>query len=298
MIEAGTTVGGRFVIDSRVGGGASGTVFAARDVQDRRKVAIKIQGPRTFESTRVFQREGEALRYDLDYAHELKGIPGIPSIYSHDEHEGRQYLVMEFIEGKTLSKLMQQNRPASPQFAASVVAQLCGILRQVHARGFVHRDIKPDNIMVGWEGDVWLLDLGHVAALDEKFSKGGTHGYAPPEQYTSKGHDVRSDVYALGAILFDMCVMRVPYRDHQGRPTRGAPQFPPGLLDSMNRTLRTLGLQMVALDPEQRLADVSAVLAALDPLLPRPGDARDPQAPDPDPAEWFRHGRHLTHRAT
>jgi serine/threonine protein kinase len=298
VIEAGSTIDGRFVVERRVGGGSSGEVFAASDVRDGRKVAIKVQPPRTFESKRAFRGLGEGLLNDLEYAQELDGIHGIPAIYGDGVHDGRRYLVMEFIEGMALSQLTQRFRPARRQFAASVVAQLCSVLERVHGRGFLHRDIKPDNIMVGWGGDVWLLDLGSAIALNaDTFCKGGTHGYAPPEQYTSKAHTVRSDIYALGATLFDMCVMRVPYQGHEGSPNRRTPQFPAGLLDGMNSTLRALGLQMVAFEPDRRPADVSAVLAALDPMLPRLGDARDPKAPDPDPAEWYRHGRHLTHRA-
>lgn len=298
MIEAGTTINGLFVVERRVGGGSSGEVFEASDVRGERKVAIKVQSPRTFESTSEFRSRGEGLFDDLKNAQKLSGIHGIPVFYGDGVHEGRRYLVMEFVKGVALSQLADRIRPVYAQFAASVLAQLCGILEQVHNRGFLHRDIKPDNVVVGWDGDVWLLDFGSAIALNaDTFDEGGTHGYAPPEQCTSEAHTVRSDIYALGATLFDMCVMRVPYQGHEGRPDRRTPQFPDSVLNGMNSVLRALGLRMVAFEPDRRPADASVVLAALKPMLPQPGDARDPKAPDPDPAEWYRHGRHLTHRA-
>jgi serine/threonine-protein kinase len=298
VIEAGTTIDGRFVVQRRVGGGSLGEVFEASDIQASRKVAIKVQRSRTFESASEFRSQGEGLLDDLRHAQKLNGIHGIPAVYGCGLHEGRRYLIMQFVNGVALSRLADRIRPVYAQFAASVLAQLCAILGQVHDRGIVHRDIKPDNVMVGWDGDVWLVDLGSAIALNEgTFDEGGTHGYAPPEQYTSKPHTARSDIYALGATLFDICVMRVPYQGHEGPRDRRTPQFPAGALDSMNCALRTLGLQMVAFEPDRRPANVSAVLAALEPMLPQPGDARDPKAPDPDPAEWYRHGLHLNHRA-
>jgi serine/threonine protein kinase len=150
--------------------------------------------------------------------------------------------------------------------------------------------------MIRRDGDVWLVDFGNSVVLDaDVFDVGGTHGYAPPEQYTPNANTVRSDIYALGATLFEMCVMRVPHQGHDGNPR--TPQFPADVLVNMDRRLRAIGQQMVKLEPDQRPANMSAVLTELAPMLPQPGDPRHPKAPDPDPAEWYRNGRHLTHRA-
>jgi serine/threonine-protein kinase len=299
VTEVGSTIDGRFIVERRLGSGTSGEVFAARDCRDGHRLAIKLQEPRTFHSRKEFRKEGERVLVDLKHARNLAGIHGIPAFYGSGTHEDRQFVIMQLIEGLSLSQLLDRIKPVYTQFAACVLAQLCTTLSQVHGRGFLHRDIKPENVVVSWDGGVWLLDLGNAMSLHgDDFGKGGTHGYAPPEQYAAKAQTVQSDIYSLGATLFEMCVMRVPYEGHQGRPKKRTPQFPPELLDRMDSGLRELGLRMVAFNSDHRPADTSEVLAALETMLPRPGDTRHPKAPDPDPAEWYRHGRHLTHRTS
>jgi hypothetical protein len=94
-----------------------------------------------------------------------------------------------------------------------------------------------------------------------------------------------------------MCVLHVPYAKHEGRPNRNTPQFPGIPLASMDDKLRELGLRMVAFDADRR-PEIPEILATLEPMLPRQGERRDPRAPNPDPAEWYRYGRHLKHRAS
>jgi serine/threonine-protein kinase len=178
------------------------------------------------------------------------------------------------------------------------MTQLCTIVEQVHGRGVLHCDIKPDNVVVRQDGSVWLLDFG--IAIDLEGSDGtvyGTPGYSPPEHFAHAAPTRQRDVYALGATLFEMCVLHVPYARHDGRPRRETPPFDGISLRNMDDTLRDLGLRMVAFDPEQR-PDPAEIVATLTQKLPRPGDRRDPRAPHPDPAEWYRYGRHLRHRAS
>ena len=148
-----------------------------------------------------------------------------------------------------LSRLAKNNGPVRTQFAAAVMAQLCSIVEQVHRRGLLHRDLKPDNAVVRKDGSVWLLDFGSATRMDEgDFGPCGTHGYTPPEHHTDAPHTVRTDVYALGATLFEICVLHVPYAKHEGAPKRETPQFPGIPLEHMDGALRELGLRMVAFD--------------------------------------------------
>jgi eukaryotic-like serine/threonine-protein kinase len=298
VIESGTTIDGRYDVVRRIGGGTFGDVFKACDRYEDRIVAIKAQQSRTLESTTWFRSLGGRLSADLENMRQLQGIHGVPTVYCEGEHEGRRYFVMDYIDGEPLSRLTENNGPVRSQFAAAVLAQLCTIIEQVHRRGLLHRDIKPDNVAVRTDGGVWLLDFGSATRVDSGDSGAcGTYGYTPPEHHTEAVHTVRTDIYALGATLFKMCVLHVPYAKHEGRPDRDTPQFPAIPLENMNCVLRELGLRMVAFDADQR-PDMVEILAALEPLLPCQGDRRDPRAPHPDPAEWYRYGRNLKHRAS
>ncbi|GIF12476.1 serine/threonine-protein kinase [Actinoplanes teichomyceticus] len=299
MFKTGAVIDGRFVLERQVGAGNSGLVFAAFDRRRRATVALKVQPPRTFDSTDDFQYASERLLADLKWIEQLKGVRGIPSIHEEGRFAGRSYLVMDLVEGVSLATLIDKIKPVHTQLAVSVLAQLCDVLTQVHNRGLVHCDVKPDNITVDWSGAVWLLDLGSVKQNGEQIDEPiGTPGYAPPENHTLTSPTSRFDIYSLGATIFEMCIMRLPYQNHEGPPKADIAQFPSDLQINMNETLLGIGLDMVAFDPVRRPASASVVRAAIETLLPTLGEPRHPRAPDPDPAEWYRHGCHLTHRGS
>jgi serine/threonine-protein kinase len=299
VIESGTTIAGRYDVVCKVGGGQYGEVFKARVRETGQLVAVKAQLSRTLHSTTEFRDLGDKLVVDLENLKQLQGIHGVPAV--HDEggsHEGRRYFVMEYIDGKSLLRLVESIRPVGTRFAASVMAQLCGIVEQVHRRGYLHCDIKLENVVVRRDGSVWLLDFGSAVEVgDSSELIYCTPGYAPPEHFAGAQPTTRRDVYALGAMLFEMCVLHLPYAKHGDRPRRHTPQFPGIPLENMEHPLCRLGLKMVAFEAEQR-PDLREILAALEPMLPRSGDRRDPRAPHPDPTEWYRYGRHLSHRAS
>jgi eukaryotic-like serine/threonine-protein kinase len=290
LIRIGTVIDGRFHVRRRLGSGMSGEIVAAWDSQRGQEVAVKLQHPRSFESTRSYSSLGLCIVEEAEIGESLSGIRGIPEVYRHGIHLGRRYAAIELIDGVTLANVTEQRRPANSDTVAAVIGQLCEILEPVHARGVVHRDIKLDNVMVGHDGEVRLLDLGIAVRVDEDLSDfiSGTPGYAPPEQYTGQKLTPRADVYALGSVLFEMSVMSLPYAEQDGRPDRQVEPFRAGLLDTMHDGLRSLGLSMVAWNPADRPASVSEVLDVLRPMLPVPGSPRHPKAPRPDPAGWYR----------
>lgn len=291
MIRIGTVIDGRFRVLRRLGSGMSGEIVAAWDSQRGQEVAVKLQHPRSFESTMSYSSLGLKIVEEYKIGESLSGIRGIPEVYWHGIHLGRRrYAAIELIDGVILANVTEQRRPANSDTVAAVIGQLCEILEPVHAQGVVHRDIKLDNVMVGHDGEVWLLDLGIAVRVDEDLSDfiSGTPGYAPPEQYTGQKLTAQADIYALGSVLFEMSVMSLPYAEHGGRPDKQVEPFRAGLLDTMHDGLRSLGLSMVAWEPADRPASVSEVRDVLRPMLPAPGSPRHPKAPRPDPAGWYR----------
>jgi serine/threonine-protein kinase len=289
LIRVGTKIAGRFVVDGILGDGASGETFSAWDLELERQVAVKMQVSRTFESATEYSYSAAYIGGEFQVGHSLSGLRGIPKFYESGTHAGRRYVVMELVDGVTLESLMRQSRPVGRETIAAVIGQLCDILEPVHQRRIVHRDIKLENVMVGPEGAVWLLDFGIAVPADEEIEyPAGTAGYAPPEQYEARPLTTRADIYGLGALLFTMSVMLPPYAESGGRPDRRVEPFDPERLTTIDPCLRSVGLSMISWDPADRPATVREVLEALRPLLPTAGSRRDPKAPMPDPTQWYR----------
>ncbi len=208
---------GRYIIVQKVGQGGMGAVYQATDTRlGHKPVAVKemsdaaITDPSEKQQTRqAFEREAQMLA-TLNH-------PNLPRVTDHFSERGKQYLVMDFIEGQTLDKVLNQ----TPGFLneKQVVdwgMQLCEVLEYLHSQQppVIFRDLKPGNIMLDRDGKVKLIDFG-IARLF-KLGKAtdtasfGTAGYAPPEQYGKGQTDARSDIYALGATLHHLLTRRDP----------------------------------------------------------------------------------------
>jgi eukaryotic-like serine/threonine-protein kinase len=289
VVRSGVVIDGRFRIVELSGEGQSAEIYRAWDLACERDVAIKLQWPHTFESTATFEAEGALLKDEADMGNRLRDIPGVPAHVRRGRHGDREYLAMDYVDGILLREMINRSRPLYRETTVSVLAQLCEILVEVHGRNTVHQDLKPDNVMVDPGGRVWLFDFGISSPGDAEECAGcGTHGYAAPEQYYKRDHRPQVDIYSLGAMLFEMLVMRLPYHDHPGRPEKETEQFPVGSLTRMPDELKALGLAMVAFDPRARPASADNVLAALRPMLPPAGSPAHPKAPRPDPAAVYR----------
>ncbi len=256
----GNVLGGRYRMVEMIGKGGFGAVYKATDerFQSRRVVAIKEMsdaqlGPQ--EKAKAIQD----FRQEADLLVELSH-PNLPNVSDFFEEGDKAYLVMEFIQGKTLEKVQEEKHgPLDESEVMGWALQLCTVLHYLHTRPphpIIFRDMKPGNVMVTGEGQIKLIDFGIARIFKVAGKKDttllGSQGYAPLEQYGRGQSDPRSDIYALGATLYDLLTNEVP----TDAPTRRVhPQIfesPRGLNPNISPGTEQIVLKAMAEDPNGR----------------------------------------------
>lgn len=280
---------GRFVVLAKLGAGGMGMVFKAEQKTLRRVVALKILPPsvtREPEAVVRFHREAAAAA-KIDHPNLVRAIDA-------DEAGGMHFLVMEFVDGRDLSKLVRERGPLPVERAVDALIQAARGLDAAHSRGIVHRDIKPSNLIRDGAGTVKVLDLG-LARLDDPDISGadgggltltnaflGTADYMSPEQaFDPRLADARSDIYSLGCTLHYLLTARPVYggrslmqrllghREAAIPSLRTArPDVSPGLDEAFRR--------MVAKAPGDRPASMAEVIGLLEACRPAPGASSRP----------------------
>jgi serine/threonine-protein kinase len=277
---------GKYVIRAAVGSGSSGTVYDAWDPDLLRRVAVK-QVQLTGRTEAEQQELRARLRQEAQYAGRLTD-PGVVSVYDYGEQDGLAYLVMEFVDGGTLGALLRaQQARMSPAHAAGIVQEMLAALGACHEAGVLHRDIKPNNVMMSRTGTVKLTDFGisrtEVSDLTAPGTLIGTPTYMSPEQFDTRAPlDARSDLYQCGVVLYELLTGRKPFEGdlfavmHQVRtelpepPSKIAPEVPPALDAVVLRAMAKL--------PADRFPDAGSFADALQRSLvaetPQPRAAR------------------------
>ena len=251
-LEAGAVVAG-YVIESLAGAGGMGVVYRAADPELGRQVAVKLIAPQRAEDPRfreLFVRES-LVAAGLEH-------PNVIPIYRAGEDEGRLYIAMRYVEGASLQDLIAERGRVPPGRAARVVARVADALDAAHARGLVHRDVKPANVLIAdpdGEEHVYLTDFGLSAGMsvarDGAPSRwAGTLAYLAPEQIRGGPIDARTDVYALGCVLFHALAGRPPFATGDEaaaleahltqappRLAEAAPDLPPALDEVVRRAM-------------------------------------------------------------
>lgn len=262
---------GKYEIIDEIGRGGFGAVYEAVDTSLDRTVALKVLAPHLLWEPAFADRFRQEARAAAGLRH-----PNIVVIHGIGEAEGNLYLAMEYLEGQTLGTLIeQQGRLALPE-VADITGQVASALDYAHERGLIHRDVKPNNILVDDAGHVTLTDFGLVRAADgTKYTTTGhimgTPEYMAPEQCDPKPgatFDHRLDVYALGIVIYQMVTGRVPFRAETPLSTlRGhVDQVPPSPAEAnpeITPALEAILLKALAKSPDQRYDSAGAFAEAL-----------------------------------
>ncbi len=199
-LVSGAEIGGRYRIVSRVGAGGMGEVWRAFDLKLRVEVALKAVRKDVVTS----ERHLEALRQEVRAAREVVS-PNVCRIYDLEEIDGRELVSMEFVDGQTLLDVLKERGPLELAEAQDIASQFLAGLEAIHKAGFIHRDVKPENIMVTRAGRVVVMDFGLARhETDPSRSASGTPAYMAPEQVRGEVLDARADVYAAGVVLAEM----------------------------------------------------------------------------------------------
>ena len=214
----GTLIAGRYEIREHIATGGMASVFKTWDHRVERLVAIKVLRSLDKNDLRAVERFRREARAAAALAH-----PNAVTIYDFVEEMGQYFLVMEYINGPTLKQLIGQRRQLHPRETLEIAAQVCAVLQVAHAQGFIHRDIKPQNIMLvansasaGGGILVKLTDFGIVRVAEEAglTNSGivlGTADYLSPEQARGEKLTASSDLYSLGVVMFEMLTGRPPF---------------------------------------------------------------------------------------
>jgi RIO-like serine/threonine protein kinase len=267
----GTTLAGRYKIEAFVAEGGFGKVYKATDPELQRPVAVKVA------------RDGTASRQAnlLDEARRAAKLrhPGIVPVIDVGSDGDRAFVVSSFIEGPNLAEVIEKDRP-SPTEAARIVADIAEALHFAHREGFVHRDIKPENVLLDAERRPLLTDFGLAASFEEvvrrKGLRSGTLAYMSPEQVAGETQLIgpRSDIYALGVVLYEMLTGRLPYQTRTPGALREKVLFrqPIPLLvlnPQVPEHLEGLCLRCLAKLPADRFSTAAELATALQASPPR-----------------------------
>ncbi|ROQ40841.1 serine/threonine-protein kinase [Frondihabitans sp. PhB188] len=260
----GRLIDGRYQVRSRIARGGMATVYLASDQRLERPVAVKIMHGHLADDENFKERFIQEARSAARLAH-----PNVVNVYDQGQDDESAYIVMEYLPGITLRELLQDHRVLTADQATDILEAVLAGLAAAHRSGIVHRDLKPENVLLADDGRIKIGDFGLARAASANTATGaallGTIAYLSPELVTRGIADTRSDIYALGIMLFEMLTGEQPYKGDQ--PMQIAYQhandtvpMPSSVNPRVPAELDELVLWATARDPDQRPRDARAML--------------------------------------
>jgi serine/threonine-protein kinase len=260
----GRLIDGRYQVRSRIARGGMATVYLATDLRLERRVAVKVMHGHLADDSQFKQRFIQEARSAARLAH-----PNVVNVFDQGQDDDSAYLVMEYLPGITLRDLLQEHGALTPEQTIDITEAVLAGLAAAHKAGIVHRDLKPENVLLADDGRIKIGDFGLARAASANTATGaallGTIAYLSPELVTRGVADTRSDIYAVGIMMYEMLTGEQPYKGEQ--PMQIAYQHandsvppPSNANDQVPAELDELVLWATARDPEERPRDARVML--------------------------------------
>lgn|GEM_PF-275532 len=280
-VGEGSVVDGRYRVLRRIGSGGMADVWLAEDTHLQRQVALKVLHSR-FAQDREFV---ERFRREAEAAAGLQH-PNVVAVFDRGDVDGTYYIAMQYLEGSTLQQLITAG--LTPEQAVGLIRQVLEGARFAHRHGVVHRDLKPQNVIVDADGKATVTDFGiaraGVSEITQAGSVMGTPHYLSPEQ--AQGFDVTavSDLYSIGVMLYEALTGRVPFEADSAvavamKQVSQAPQRPSSINPQVSPALDAVVMRALEKEPGQRFQSADAFIAALDAAMKDPGGGAGNTAP-------------------
>lgn len=263
---AGTLVDNRYAVTSRIARGGMSTVYLAIDQRLDREVALKVLHPHLAADGNFLDRLGREAKAAARLSH-----PHVVGVLDQGNDGNTAYLVMEYIKGHTLRDVLRERGALPPRLALALIDPVVEGLGAAHATGFIHRDVKPENVLIADDGRIKIGDFGLARAVTSSTSTGallGTVAYISPELVLGKPADARSDVYSVGIMLYEMLTGRQPFEGEVPiqvayQHVNGTVGPPSDLVPGLAGEVDELVQWCTANDPENRPVDGNALLQEL-----------------------------------
>src|SRR5258708_7856474 len=261
--------GVRYEIIRLLGQGGMGAVYQAHDRELERQVALKVIRGDMAANPEILRRFKQELILARQITHK-----NVIRIFDLGQADGIKFITMEYIEGQDLQGLLKQKKKLEPADAAKIIAQVCRALEVAHAEGVIHRDLKPQNIMLDKTGRVYVMDFGIArstltSSMTQTGALIGTPDYMSPEQAKGQTVDARSDLFAIGIIFYEILSGQSPYiaDTTMGKLWKrtSEPARPLGELDkAIPQPLAAIVKKCLEIDPQERFASATELLHAIE----------------------------------
>jgi len=272
LAEIGQVLGGRYRLIELLGSGGMATIYRATDTGLDRDVALKLLRPEYLRDPDFSARFRQEAQAAASLSH-----PNIVTVYDYGEDPSGPYIVMELVDGQDLATILRRSGPLPPRQAARIGAGVARALAAAHARGLIHRDVKPGNVLIGTDGRVKVVDFGIARAIAEAqvtlpgTTLGSVH-YFSPEQARGEPATTSSDIYSLGIVLYEMLTGVRPWEGDSAasvalaRLTGPIPD-PLAVRPSVPADLAAITRRALALDPADRWPSAAVMADALEATL-------------------------------